>query len=179
MLKCKGNDAVDMEVAFVIHYIIALFVILLDQFTKWLIVKKMELGESIEIIENVLYITSHRNRGAAWGILQGQMWFFYIITIVVIIGIIYYMHTHAKGKPLLRLSLAFMLGGAIGNFIDRVFRKEVVDFINTYIFTYDFPIFNIADSSLTIGVVLLFIDMIREERLAKKEKAYGNNGTHH
>jgi signal peptidase II len=169
---------VNVEVTFVFYYIIALFVILLDQLTKWLIVKNMELGESIQVIENFLYVTSHRNRGAAWGILQGQMWFFYVITIVVIIGLVIYIQKAAKGKLLLGVSLGFMLGGAIGNFIDRVYRKEVVDFINTYIFGYDFPIFNIADSALVIGVGLLMIDMIREEREAKR-KAYGENGTHH
>ncbi|MDE3838448.1 signal peptidase II [Bacillus methanolicus] len=160
------------------YYIIALFVILLDQLTKWLIVKKMELGESIEIIENFLYITSHRNRGAAWGILQGKMWFFYVITVIVIIGIVYYIQKAAKGKLLFGVSLGLMLGGAIGNFIDRVFRKEVVDFIHTYIFTYNFPIFNIADSALVIGVILLMLQMLREER-ETKEKSYGENGTHH
>jgi signal peptidase II len=164
---------------FVFYYIIALFVILFDQLTKWLIVKNMVLGESITIIEDFLYITSHRNRGAAWGILQGQMWFFYIITVIVIVGIIYYIQKATKGKMLMGISLGFMLGGAIGNFIDRVFRKEVVDFINTYIFSYDFPVFNIADSALVVGVGLLMIQMLREEREAKKEKTYGEDGTHH
>ncbi|MDZ5470722.1 signal peptidase II [Bacillus sp. 31A1R] len=159
------------------YIIIALFIIALDQWTKWLIVKKMELGESIQVIENFLYITSHRNRGAAWGILQGQMWFFYVVTIVVIIGIIYYMYKAARGKWLLGVSLGFMLGGAIGNFIDRVYYKEVVDFINTYILGYDFPIFNIADSALVIGVGMLMIQMFKEER-ELKEKTNGENGTH-
>ena len=80
-----------MEVTLVFYYVIALLVIGLDQLTKWLIVKNMNLGESITVIEDFLYLTSHRNRGAAWGILEGQMWFFYIITVIVIIGIIYYM----------------------------------------------------------------------------------------
>lgn len=143
---------------------------ILDQLTKWLIVKNLQIGESIEIIENFLYITSHRNRGAAWGILQGQMWFFYVITIVVIIGIVIYIQKAVKGKWLMGVSLGLMLGGAIGNFIDRVFRKEVVDFINTYIFGYDFPVFNIADSALVIGVILLMIQMLKEEREAKRSK---------
>ncbi|MFJ5761758.1 signal peptidase II [Neobacillus sp. NPDC093182] len=160
------------------YYLIAIFIILLDQVTKWMIVTKMYLGESIPIIEDFLYITSHRNRGAAWGILQGQMWFFYVITAIVIIAIIYYIQKEAKGKWLLGVSLAFMLGGAIGNFIDRLFRKEVVDFIHTYIFNYNFPVFNIADSALVIGVVLLMIQMLRDER-ETKEKSYGENGTHH
>jgi signal peptidase II len=162
----------------VFYYLIALFVILLDQITKWLIVSKMNLGDSIPIIDNILYITSHRNRGAAWGILQGQMWLFYVITIIVIVAIMYYMQKAAKGKWLLGVSLALMLGGAIGNFIDRVVRKEVVDFIHTYIFTYNFPVFNIADSALVIGVVVLMIQMLREER-ESKEKLHGENGTHH
>ncbi|MCH6268361.1 MULTISPECIES: signal peptidase II [Neobacillus] len=160
------------------YYLIALFVIVLDQITKWLIEKNMYIGESIPIIDKFLYITSHRNRGAAWGILQGQMWLFYVITVIVIIAIMYYLYKAAKGKWLLGVSLAFMLGGAIGNFIDRVVRKEVVDFIHTFIFGYNFPVFNIADSALVIGVGLLMIQMLLEER-ASKEKSYGENGTHH
>ncbi|WP_066365146.1 signal peptidase II [Neobacillus fumarioli] len=163
---------------FLVYYLIALFVILLDQLTKWLIVKNMFYGESIPVIDHVLYITSHRNRGAAWGILQGQMWLFYVITIIVIVAITYYLRKAAKGKPLFGMSLALMLGGAIGNFIDRVFRKEVVDFIHTYIFGYNFPVFNIADSALVIGVALLIIQMLLDER-GTKEKTYGENGTHH
>jgi signal peptidase II len=138
----------------------------------------MVFGESITIINNVLYITSHRNRGAAWGILQGQMWLFYVITIVVIVAIMFYLHKAARGKMLLGVSLALMLGGAIGNFIDRVLRKEVVDFIHAYIFNYNFPVFNIADSALVIGVILLMIQMLLEER-GSKEKSYGEDGTHH
>ncbi|RID87244.1 lipoprotein signal peptidase [Peribacillus asahii] len=151
------------------YYVIALFVIVMDQLTKWMIVKRMEYGESIEVIENLLYITSHRNRGAAWGILEGQMWFFYAITVAVIIALVYYIQKMAKQSVLIGVSLAFMLGGAIGNFIDRVFRQEVVDFVHTYIFTYSFPIFNIADAALTIGVGLLIIYMILEEKLAKEK----------
>ncbi|MBS4207692.1 signal peptidase II [Bacillus sp. FJAT-50079] len=154
------------------YYIIALFIIILDQITKWIIVKNMELGESIKVIKNFFYITSHRNRGAAWGILQDQMWLFYIITLIVCVAIVYYLEKHAKGKPLFQLGLAFILGGAIGNFIDRLFRKEVVDFLDTYIFKYDFPIFNIADSALTIGVVIMFIQMFIESR-EEKRKLHG------
>lgn len=165
-----------MEVSFVFYYIIALIVIILDQWTKWLVVKRMELGESITVIENWFYITSHRNRGAAWGILQGQMWFFYLITVIVIIGIVYYIQKAAKGKRLLGVALGLMLGGAIGNFYDRVVHKEVVDFIHTYIFNYNFPIFNIADSALVIGVGLLMIQMWQEERQSK-EIANGKSNT--
>lgn len=146
------------------YYLLALFVILFDQWTKWLVVKNMELYERITLIDNFLYVTSFRNKGAAWGILQNQMVFFYIITIVVIIGIIYYLHKHVKDNLLQGIAIAFILGGAVGNFIDRLFRKEVVDFIDVMIFSYDYPIFNVADSFLVIGVGLIFIATILEER---------------
>ena len=156
------------------YYAIALLLIVIDQISKWIIVKNMQIGESITVIKNFFYITSHRNRGAAWGILQDQMWLFYIITIIVIAVIVYILQTQAKGKYFFQLSLVFILGGAIGNFIDRLFRKEVVDFIDTYIFTYNFPIFNIADSALTIGVVLMFIQMLKES-MEEKRNANGKN----
>lgn len=152
-------------------YGLAAFVILIDQWTKWLVVKNMELGERIAVWDPWLGILSHRNRGAAWGILEGQMWLFTIITIAVIIGIVYFYHTEAKGKPLYQFSLMLLLGGAIGNFIDRIFRGEVVDFADTFIpvINYHFPIFNIADAALTIAVVMLFIAIMLEERTEKKK----------
>ena len=150
------------------YYILAIIVILVDQWTKWIVDKKMEVYESIPIIENFFYLTSHRNKGAAWGILQGHMTFFYIITVVVIVGIIYYMQKHAKDNRLLAISLSLLLGGAIGNFIDRLVRKEVVDFLDFIIINYDFPIFNVADSALTIGVILILIVTFLDERKAKK-----------
>ncbi|TRZ38795.1 lipoprotein signal peptidase [Niallia circulans] len=169
----------ELEETLVFYYIIALIIIALDQWTKWLVATKMELGDSITVIENFFYITSHRNSGAAWGILEGQMAFFYIITTVVIVGIIYFIQKGAKGKLLYGVSLGLILGGAIGNFIDRIRHQYVVDFVNTYIFNYDFPIFNIADSSLVIGVILLIIVMLMEEKAAKKEKENGKKGTYH
>ncbi|HFJ9376235.1 TPA: lipoprotein signal peptidase LspA [Bacillus paranthracis] len=151
-----------------IYYVIALFVIAIDQISKWLIVKNMELGTSIPIIDNVLYITSHRNRGAAWGILENKMCFFYIITVVFVAFIVFYMKKYAKTDKLLGISLGLILGGAIGNFIDRVFRQEVVDFIHVYIFSYNYPVFNIADSALCIGVVLIIIQTLLEGKKTKE-----------
>ncbi|MDT8859100.1 signal peptidase II [Alkalihalobacillus sp. MEB130] len=151
------------------YYLIALLVIIVDQLTKWIVDTQMAIGERIPVIEQVFYITSHRNKGAAFGILQGQMWFFYIITTIVIIGIVYYMQKEAKNSRLFGISLALLLGGAIGNFIDRLFRGEVVDFVDTYIFGYNFAIFNVADAALCVGVGLLFVKMINDERKLKKE----------
>lgn len=160
-----------------IYYIIALVVILIDQLSKWLVVKNMELGESIPIIDQFFYLTSHRNRGAAWGILQGQMWFFYIITTIVIGVVVYYIWKLAKNQPLMGFALAFILGGAIGNFIDRLFRKEVVDFFDFYLdfyfFTYNYPIFNVADSALVTGVILILIQTFLESKQSKEQRLNG------
>ncbi|ANU19711.1 signal peptidase II [Planococcus plakortidis] len=155
----------------VIYYGIALLIIALDQWTKWLVVKNMELGERIPVLEPYLGWLSHRNRGAAWGMLEGQMWLFAVITIVVIVAILYYFHKHAGGQPLFQLALMVLLGGAIGNFIDRMYRGEVVDFVDVLIpvINYDFPIFNVADAALTIGVVLMVIFVIMDEKQQKKK----------
>lgn len=143
--------------------------ILIDQITKWLVVRNMEIGESIPIIDGFFYLTSHRNSGAAWGILQNQMIFFYIITVLFIGIAVFYMQKYAKDNKLLGISLGIILGGAIGNFIDRLLFQEVVDFLDFYLFNYNFPIFNIADSALTIGVILLLIVTIIDERNEKRK----------
>lgn len=153
------------------YYSLAIFVIVLDQLTKWLIVKNMGIGERIAIWDPWIGILSHRNRGAAWGMLQGQMWIFYIVTIIVIAGVIYYFHKEGKRKPFIAITLMILLGGAIGNFIDRIFRGEVVDFIDVFIpiINYDFPIFNVADAALTISVVMLIIAMMQEDQKEKRK----------
>jgi signal peptidase II len=152
------------------YYILAVIVIAVDQFTKYLVVKHMELYEQIPVIDGFFYLTSHRNSGAAWGMLQGKMGFFYAITLLVIVGVIYYLHKFGKNNRLFAVALALILGGAIGNFIDRLFHQEVVDFFDFIIFGYDFPIFNIADSALTIGVILVIIVTLVEEKKQKGKK---------
>ncbi|MGD6833238.1 signal peptidase II [Sutcliffiella halmapala] len=154
-----------------IYYLIALFIIIVDQVTKYLVVQYMELGENIPIIENFLYLSSHRNQGAAWGILQGQMYFFYIITMAVVIGLIIYLQKLPNDQKWMKFALSLMLGGAVGNFIDRLLHQEVIDFINTFIFSYDFPIFNVADSALVIGVGIILVLTLLE---GKKEKELSN-----
>ncbi|QTD42389.1 signal peptidase II [Sporosarcina sp. Te-1] len=155
----------------VIYYGIAIVIILLDQLTKWLVVRNMELGEKITLLDPYIGLLSHRNRGAAWGMLEGQMWLFYVVTILVVGGIIYFFQKEGKANRLFAVSLMFLLGGAIGNFIDRIWRKEVVDFVDILIpvIKYDFPIFNVADAALTVGVVLIIVHVILEEKKNKKK----------
>jgi signal peptidase II len=155
------------------YYGVALLVFILDYITKKIIATQMELGEQISVIGNFFLITSHRNRGAAFGILQEQRLFFIIITVVIVAGIIWYIQAMRKtGKPTLLIGLGLVLGGALGNFIDRARFGEVVDFLQFNFGSYEFPIFNIADSGIVCGVALILLDTLLS---AKDEKK--NNGT--
>lgn len=149
-----------------IYYIIALIVFAVDQATKWIVVKNMELGQTIPIIEGVFHFTSHRNRGAAFGILQDQRMFFIIITLLVVAGIIYYLRKLGKDNPRVSLALSLILGGAAGNFLDRLLFGEVVDFFDFRLINY--PIFNIADSAIVIGVGLMIWDTILEMKRERR-----------
>ncbi len=131
----------------------------------------MELRESIPIIDGVLHLTSHRNAGAAFGMMQGQMWLFFIATIIVVAVVIYLIQFKTNNSKWFGTLLGLVLGGAIGNFIDRMFRGEVVDFIDVYIFTYNFPIFNVADMALVTGVIMWVIHAFKEEKKAKEVKS--------
>jgi len=156
------------------YYAIALIVslIVLDQITKQIIVKTMNLGESITIIKDFFYISSHRNTGGAWGILTGQMVIFYLITLVAFV-LFYFLikELNFKSKKLYSIAILLLIAGAIGNFIDRVLFQEVVDFLDFYIFGYDFPIFNVADMCLVIGMVLFGYDILLEDILNDKNKS--------
>ncbi|WP_010631015.1 signal peptidase II [Sporolactobacillus vineae] len=150
-----------------IYYLLALAVFLLDQLAKWLVVQNMQVGESIPIIPHFLYFTSLRNTGAAWSILQGQFTIFFVITVLVLGTVIYLMQKAGRKQPLLGTSLGLIIGGTLGNFSDRLLRGEVVDFVHAYPLGYNFPVFNLADSSLFIGVVLLLIYMYLDGKKAK------------
>ena len=147
-----------------ISIFITIVILILDQITKFIITKTMQIGDSFEVIPNFLSITSHRNNGAAWGILSGKMAFFYIISVIILIILIVFFIKEAKHNLLMQIAISLLFAGALGNFIDRVLNGEVVDFVDTYIFSYNFPIFNVADSSLTIGVVLVIIALLRDMR---------------
>ena len=97
--------------------VIILGVILIDQLSKLFIQRSMELGDSIKVIEDLFYITSHRNSGAAWGMLEGQMIFFYIMTVIVL-GLLVYLFMYEAHSRLMQYGIALIIGGAIGNFID-------------------------------------------------------------
>ena len=157
------------------YYLIAVLVLVIDYITKLIVKTQMNLYDEISVIGNFFLITSHRNRGAAFGILQDQRWFFIVITTVVVIGIIWYIQAVRKSaKSWLLIGLGLVLGGAIGNFVDRVRFGEVVDFFKFNFGSYTFPIFNIADSAIVCGVALILIDTLLTANDEKKQLAANN-----
>ncbi|MBS4536124.1 signal peptidase II [Clostridium sp. D2Q-14] len=138
-------------------YIIPILIILLDQVTKYWAVNVLKEQEAIIIIDRFLQLNFVKNYGAAFGIMQNQRAFFIIITSLIIIGIVYYIKKYNNTK-IMNYSLLMIIGGAIGNFIDRLRIQYVIDFIDIDFWGfYDFPVFNIADSFIVIGTILLVI----------------------
>lgn len=141
--------------------IVIVVLIALDQWVKFEIVKNIQLGEVKPFIPKIVSLTYLRNTGAAFSILENQQWLFAVITLVVIGAAIWYLSKHIKGSVWLLSALSLIIAGGIGNFIDRMRQGFVVDmfqldFIN-------FAIFNVADSYLTIGVLVLIVMMLKEE----------------
>ncbi len=135
-------------------FIIAALVVVADQLSKFYVSAIMEAGQSIAVINNLLYITYVRNPGAAFGMLPYRTVFLVIVTLVVIGFIIYYYRILPAGFVLLRVGLALQLGGAVGNLIDRVRTTYVIDFIDVSFFP---PVFNLADSAIVIGIAIFLI----------------------
>jgi signal peptidase II len=149
-----------------LYYILALLIIGIDQVTKYLTVLNIDLYEVVEVIPNILSWMYLRNTGAACSILEGQMWFFYIVTFVVVVVVVYYLQKYGSQSSLLSLSLSFVLAGSVGNVLDRIRLGYVVDMIRVEFI--DFPIFNVADMSLFIGVALLILYVFLDERNKKE-----------
>jgi signal peptidase II len=165
-------------------YWIALIVLVLDQISKKIIDAQLEIGERIKVLGDFFVITSIRNTGAAFSILQEQTVFFILITLAVVVGIVWYIHRNRNsGKVLMLFALGLILGGALGNFLDRALYGEVVDFLQFTFGSYVFPIFNIADTGITCGVILILLDtlldMKKGEADASRDGAKRKDGQQH
>ncbi len=153
-----------------VYYIIALVVLVIDQvtkisFEKWLVTE----FNSVPVIEPVLNWTLAYNRGAAFSFLanQGgwQKWFFAILGLMVSLFILSYLRKIPKNAKVLSFGLALVLGGAIGNVIDRILYGHVIDFIHVhYADVWHYPIFNIADIGICVGMALVVVDMLFLEK---------------
>lgn len=145
----------------------------IDQLTKLLVLKFMELYESIPLIENVLHITYIQNRGAAFGMLAENRWVFMVLSSVAIVGIGVYLFRFCRERMLLQMGLALILGGGVGNMIDRIAYGYVVDMIDFCPFDFWVWIFNVADACVCVGagIVLLSLalDIIGEIKQKKND----------
>lgn len=146
-------------------------VIGLDQLTKWLTVINLNLRETVPIIENVFHFTYVRNTGAAFSIFNepDERWIFLTMSVVAIIALFFYLWKEKNGDKLLCVGMSFILGGGIGNMIDRCLLGYVIDFIDVRLIK--FAIFNVADSFVCVGVALFVIAVLRSEiKMMKIEK---------
>jgi signal peptidase II len=140
-------------------------IVLFDQLTKALVRAMVPLGSSLEVVTGLVNITHVRNTGAAFGFLNAADFPFKTVAIgIVALGAIVWVGVYAAGLPrqhwVARLGLAFIMGGAAGNLLDRVTVGSVVDFVDVYWRTYHFWAFNVADSAITVGVVIMILDML-------------------
>ncbi len=145
-------------------YIFIMILIILDQTIKLLVDNYFYYGESIPIIKNIFHLTYVRNSGAGFGILQGQREFFIILTIIIISTVLIY-RFKTRTNRYLDIALGLIIGGAIGNLIDRIRFSYVIDYFDFRIW----PVFNLADSFVVVGVGILMIYLWRIEEDTKSE----------
>jgi signal peptidase II len=141
-------------------------VIIFDQLSKWLMSSWLDLYETVAVVPYFNLTLAH-NHGAAFSFLASaggwQRWFFTILAIVVSVVLTVWMKRLQANAKLEAISLALILGGAIGNVIDRVAHGYVIDFLDVYVGSYHWPAFNIADSAICVGAVLLIFDSFRSK----------------
>jgi len=150
--------------SFTLWLTLATLVVIFDQLTKWMIVKWVPLYDKIPI-NGFINITHQRNTGAAFSFLADasgwQRWFFVALAAAVSAYIIYWLwKIRFEGQVILSAGLALVMGGAIGNVVDRLLLGSVVDFIQVLLFGWPFPSFNVADSAITVGAAFLIIDAL-------------------
>jgi len=152
--------------------IVTLIGLIADQATKIAIDRSMRLFDSIPVVDGIFNLTYVRNKGAAFSFLSHASWrlpFFICVSIIAAIVILIAFRKLRDDQRLAQLSLAMIFSGAVGNLIDRIRLGEVIDFLDAYWRTHHWPAFNVADSLICVGVFLLAIDMLLEERRLKAE----------
>lgn len=144
--------------------VIALIILSLDQIIKIIIINNVQKYMGIEIIKNFFYIVNVKNIGGAWSILSGYVPILIILGIIVL-GTLSYMIVKENNIKKIDVAIyGILIGGILGNLIDRIFRTYVIDYLDFKIFGYDFPVFNFADMCIVSAVFLLVIMIIRGEK---------------
>ena len=137
--------------------------LVLDQIIKIIVITNMDLYDSINIINNFFNITYVRNTGAAWSILSGNTMLLSVIALVALVLMYFYCIKDKLLTNFESISYGLLIGGAFGNLIDRMIHGYVIDYLDFKIFNYDFPVFNLADICIVIGVILICISLIGGE----------------
>ena len=145
-------------------WIISFICIIIDQMIKFVINNNIDLYDQNTIIDNFFYLTNVRNYGAAWSILTGSRIMLIIVTILIMIGLYYFFIRKEKMKKYEKVIYGFLYGGIIGNLIDRIFRGYVIDYLEFYIFSYNFPVFNLADILIVISMFFIIISVIKGDK---------------
>lgn len=146
-----------------IFIFLSFLVILLDQSTKYIVKTQMKPYESFPVLKPILYITYVKNRGAAFSLFEGKIIFFTVISLIVTSIILFYLIKGPKDLYITKFSLALILGGTVGNLLDRIRLGYVIDFIDLRIW----PVFNMADTFIVVGVLLLSYILIFEKENVK------------
>jgi signal peptidase II len=138
-----------------------------DQLIKLAVDRNIALGETKEFIPHIMSLTHIRNSGAAWSMMEGKRWFLIGVPIIVIGFAVWYLFKNRGGSKIALVSLALVIGGGIGNLIDRIRLKEVIDYLKIEFF--DFPIFNLADICVVVGAVLFCLFTIIADASGKSD----------
>ena len=166
--------------------LITFFVLLFDMLTKYILIPTLipQVGDVAPFIEGFINFVHVQNKGASWGILSGQMYFLIIISVLILVGILWLYikkinNETSKNNVLISITVGFLVGGCLGNLYDRIVFGYVRDFINFEFI--DFPVFNIADCAITVGVILFviyiildYVKAIKTEKKLKNEHADNN-----
>lgn len=153
-------------------YSISCILLIIDQIVKLLVRNNMILLDEIKIIPNFFSIYYIENEGAAFSILGGQTYLLILVSLIALVILDRYLTKESKFSKLSTISLGIIIGGILGNLIDRIMYHAVIDYLSFDIFGYSFPVFNIADIGITVGAVLLMIDIIRGEINDKRRTDY-------
>jgi len=153
-------------------WVLAVVILASDQFTKFWVRAHFELHSIHPIIDGIFNLTHVQNRGAAWGMFQGQTTALSIISLVMMIGLYLGRRHLFYTSPWQQISFGLLAGGIVGNLIDRIFYKQVTDFIQVFIGSYEWPSFNIADSAICVGVAVYIITTYRRPEEATPPHSY-------
>jgi signal peptidase II len=144
----------------VFSIVLAAIVVALDQLTKWMVLERMNLHNEIPVISGFFSLQFVYNPGAAFGMLANQQWLFILVATTAVGAMLWFLRHPDAQHPVIKVAMGLLMGGAIGNLIDRIRFDKVVDFLLFYWRDYYFPNFNVADIAVTVGVGLFVLHMM-------------------